>query len=93
MLTHVIPPAFRGGVHLSIPSTTIGSEFRVYQATPLRTDDVYCGEAAGTGPVVLKLVPVTGAALAGITMNLFEFIDYNMPGEVYSNAYQLPGES
>ena len=36
----------------------------------LRTDGVHCRESAGTGPVVLKVVPVTsGVAFAGITMD------------------------
>ena len=55
VLTYVIHPSFRGGGHLSI---YIG-------VTQLRTDNFYCRESAGTGPVVLKVVPVTGAAFAG----------------------------
>ena len=35
---------------------------RVYQVTQLRTDDIHCRESAGTGLVVLNVVPVTGAA-------------------------------
>ena len=31
----------------------------------------YCREAAGAGPVVFKVVPVTGAAFSGITMDHF----------------------
>ena len=31
----------------------------------MRTDGVHCRESAGTGPVNLKVVPVTGAAFAG----------------------------
>ena len=42
---------------------------RVYQVTQLRTDGVHYRESAGTGPVVLEVVPVTGAALAGLTMD------------------------
>ena len=38
---------------------------RVYRVTHFRTDGVHCREAAGTGPVNLKVVSVTGAALAG----------------------------
>ena len=38
---------------------------RVYRVTQSRTDDVPCQESAGTWPVVLKVVPVTGAAFAG----------------------------
>ena len=31
----------------------------------MRTDGVHCRESTGAGPVVLKVVPVIGAALAG----------------------------
>ena len=44
---------------------TPSGQFRVYRVTQLRTDGVYCRESAGTGPVNLKVVPATGAALAG----------------------------
>ena len=44
---------------------TSSGQFRVYRVTQLRTDGVHCRESAGTGPVNLKVVPVTGAALAG----------------------------
>ena len=42
---------------------------RVYRVVQLRTDGVYCREPAGTGPVVLKVVPVTGAAILRVTMD------------------------
>ena len=51
MLTHGIPPAFRGGER-----HRISSEF--YHVTQTRTDGVHCRESTGTGPVVLKVVPV-----------------------------------
>ena len=35
----------------------------------MRTDGVHCRESDGTEPVVLKLVPVTGAAFSGVTMD------------------------
>ena len=35
----------------------------------LRTDGVRCRESAGTGPVVLKVVPVAGAAFLCIDMD------------------------
>ena len=70
MLAHGIPPDFRGGVHLRIylnRHTPLG-QCRLYRVTQLRTNDVHCRESAGTGPVVLKVVPVTGAVCAnGIT--------------------------
>ena len=37
---------------------------RVYPVEQLRIDGIHCQESAGTGPVVLKEVPVTGAAFA-----------------------------
>ena len=59
VLTHGIPPDFRGGVHLFIPPCL---HSRVDPVTHWRTDGVHCREFAGTWPAVLKVVPVTGAA-------------------------------
>ena len=42
---------------------------RVYRVTQVRTDGVDCRESAGTGPVVLKVAPVTGAAILQVTMD------------------------
>ena len=64
VLTHGIPPDFRGGVYLFIPPYVIGS-VPSYRVTQLRPDGVHCRESAGTGPVVRKVVPATGAAFAG----------------------------
>ena len=44
---------------------------RVYQVTQMRTDDVNCREYAGAGLLVLKVVPVTGAAFSGVTIDHF----------------------
>ena len=44
---------------------TPSGQSRVYRVTQLRTDGVHYRESAGTGPVVLKVVPVTGATFAG----------------------------
>ena len=46
-------------------SSTRSGQSRVYRVTQLRTDGIYSRESAGTGPVNLKVVPVTGAALTG----------------------------
>ena len=43
---------------------TPSGQSRVYRVTQLRADGVHCRESAGTGPVVLKVVAVTGAAFA-----------------------------
>ena len=63
VLAHGIPADFHGGVYLLKPP--YAGQSRVYRVTQLRTDGVHCRESAGTGPVVLKVVPVTGAAFAG----------------------------
>ena len=68
MLTYGIPPDFRDGVHVFQPPYAIGSVPRVYRLLQLRTDDFHCRESAGTGPVVLKVVPLTSAALQ-VTMD------------------------
>ena len=45
------------------------SQSRVYEVTQLRTDGVHCRESASAGPIVLKVVRVTGAAFSGIAMD------------------------
>ena len=66
MPTHGIPPDFHGGVHLFIKNRrTPSGQSRVYRLTQLRTDGVHCRESTGTGQVVLKVVPIKGAAFAG----------------------------
>ena len=71
VLTYGIPTEFRGGVHLFVETAihTPSGQSRVYRVTQLRTDGVHCRESAGTGPVVLKVVPVTGAAILQVTMD------------------------
>ena len=58
---------FRDGVRLFIENRhhMPSGQSRVYRVTQLHTDVVRCREAAGNGSVVLKVVPVTRAALAG----------------------------
>ena len=55
-----------------IPSTAIGPAPSL-SVTQLPTDGIHCRESAGTWiiPVVLKVVPVTGAAFSGITIDQF----------------------
>ena len=66
VLTYGIPPEFRGSVHLGNRHTPLGQS-RVYRVAQLRTNGVHCRDLAGTGPVVLNVVPVTGAVISGIT--------------------------
>ena len=68
VLTRGIPPASAvASVYLNCH--TRWGESRVYRVTQMRTDGVHCRESAGTGPVVLKVVPVTGAAFSGFTID------------------------
>ena len=54
---------------------TSSGQSRVYRVTQLRTDDgIRCLESAGTGPVILKVVPVTGADLH----HFFFFFFFNL---------------
>ena len=54
----------------------VSSEF-IRSLIQLRTDGVHFRESAGTGgPVVLKVVSVTGAAISGFTMD--QFIDVGL---------------
>ena len=69
VLTHGIPPSFRDGVHISHQPPS--GNPRVNRVTQLRTDGVHCRKSAGTGPVVLKVVRVTGAAFSGFTVDQF----------------------
>ena len=62
VLTRGVHPAFRDGVHIYRQPPS--GQSRVYRATQLRTDGVHCRVSAGTGPVVLKKVPVMGATFA-----------------------------
>ena len=48
---------------------TPAGQSRVDRVTPLRSYGVHCRESAGTGPVVLKVIPVTGAAILQVTMD------------------------
>ena len=69
VLTLEIPPDFRGGVHLFIYNAIrhrVSPEFIGSVITQLRTNGVHSRESTSTGPVVLKVVPVTGAAFAVI---------------------------
>ena len=67
-------PVPRQPAHLHAPFIylnrhTPSGQSRVSRVTQLRTDGVHSGESVGTGPAVLKVVPVTGAASAGLTVN------------------------
>ena len=61
--TSLLPPAFRdidyddNGLHSSIYRHTPSDHSQVDRVTRLLTDGVHCWESAGTGPVVLKVVP------------------------------------
>ena len=70
MLTHQILPDFRGGAHLFILNRhTPSDQSRVNRVKQLRTDGVHCRESAGTGSVVIKVVPVTVTAILQVTMD------------------------
>ena len=47
--------------------TPLGQSLLYRVITQFRTNDVHCRESAGTGPVVLKVVPATGAAILQVT--------------------------
>ena len=48
---------------------TRSGQSRVYRVAQLRSDGVHCRESAGTGPVVLKVVPVADTAILEDTMD------------------------
>ena len=61
LLTGFLPNSVAAPIYLNRHKPS--GQSRVYRAKQLFTDDVHCRESAGTGPVVFKVVPVTGAAL------------------------------
>ena len=69
VLTRGIPPDLRDGIHIHRQPPS--GQSRIYRVTQLRTDGVHCRESVDTGPVVLKVVRVTGGAFSGMTMDHF----------------------
>ena len=69
VLTRGIPLAFRDGVHIYRQPPS--GQSKVYRVTEARTDEFHCRESVGPGPVVLRVVPVTGDAFSGVTVDQF----------------------
>ena len=69
-----IPPACRDGVH-SYCQPPSGQSRVYYQVPQLRADGVHCRKSAGTGPVILKVIQVTGAAFLCITIVVVVVVD------------------
>ena len=63
LLTRFLPISAAASTYLY--RFTPSGQRRLYRVAHLRIDGVHCREIAGTGPVVLKVVPATGAAFAG----------------------------
>ena len=59
-------PRWRPFIYLN--RLTPSGQSRFYRITHLRTDGVHCRESAGTGPVILKVVAITGASILQVTM-------------------------
>ena len=70
-----------------IYTTKPSGQSRVYQVRQLRIDGVHCRESSGSVSVVLKVVPVTGAAFSGITM------DQIMCASLFPHPLMLCGDS
>ena len=69
IVINIIEREFVATALLPLNRHTPSGQSRVHRVTQLRTDGVHCREYAGTGPVVLKVVPVTGAAILQVTMD------------------------
>ena len=54
-----------------LTTSRIGNFTRLIHTLLLYVTTIHCRESADTGPVLLKEVPVTGAAFSGIAMNQF----------------------
>ena len=76
VLSHglLLPPlsATRASIYTVHRHRVINPEF--IRSRHKRIDGVQRQESAGTGPVVLKMVRVTGAACSGIPENRFDMI-------------------
>ena len=58
----------------------------------MRTDGVHCRESTGTGPALLKVVPVTGASFLGMTMTMDQLMRATLfprPFLVYTILYTI----
>ena len=77
VLTCGIPPVFRDGIY--IYRQPASGQSQVYRVTQLRADGIYCRKSAGTGPVVLEVVPVTAAAFPRFAMNQIILCAYLYP--------------
>ena len=78
LLTEFLPLSAAASTHNRQPQS--GRQSRVYQATQLRTDGVHHRESTGTGPVVLKVIPVTGAT----------FSDFPVDQVLYASLFPHP---
>ena len=78
-LIHGIPPTFQSGaIYLYRQPTS--SQSRVNHVTQVLTDGVHCLDFAGTGPVAIMVVPVTGAAFSDITIIMDQLIIVSLGG-------------
>ena len=64
VFTHGVPPDVHGGVHILLPAPHTIGLVPSLSGHAIATDGVHCRESVGTGPVVLTVVRVTGAAFA-----------------------------
>ena len=77
----------RSFIYLNRHTPLLG-QCRLYRLTQLRANDVHCRESAGTGPVVLKIVPVTGAAILQVTMDQLICAPWpNQSAPLFSHTY------
>ena len=82
MLTPGIPRAFRGGVHLFIPPTVIGSvPSTVYEVPQLRTDGVQLPgvrrhRARASSPQEKRVLPFQGSPWTNCCASLFSHTHY-----------------
>ena len=74
MLTRGIPPDFLGRhPFIYLNRHTPSGQSRAYRVTQLRNDGVHCRESAGIGPVILKVVPVSGTAILQVKLKTIVF--------------------
>ena len=79
LLTGFLPISAAAAIYLFKPLFTLSGQSRVYRVSQLRTNGIHCRESAGTGPVKLKVVPVTGAVFAGHRGRIYVRLSFPTP--------------
>ena len=89
VLTDFSPPSRFPRRHSSIYRQSPSGQSRVYRITQLRADSVHSEESAGTGPVVIVVVRVTGAACNTSRNSMNKFVRPSFPTPAIDTVYSV----